>query len=374
MPAWNEAENIGEMIEILITQEFPKIKAEMSLLVVDNHSTDGTDKVVLEASKKYANVHLIEQKQSGLGWAYVAGMQYAIDNLQAGAILEMDADFQHPPRFVNAMVEAYLAGADYCIGSRYIEGGSIPSDWAASRKVVSYFGNLFIRLVLLNFKIHDLTTGFRLVRVCGVLDQIDLERLMALDHFAYKVDLLYQCLKLSKKTVEVPLQFAAREREKSKFNWKEMVATFTVAIRLGIKNKERFLKFAIVGGIGFVVNYVGLELLILVGLSTYLATLLATEAAIISNFIFNNFWTFKEKAIVKTSDVVIQFTKFNFASLVAVIVQPLIVAGASLLFGDTAIVHFLGLVFALVLVVVPYNYIVYNLFIWRTWKTPWMKK
>jgi len=374
MPAWNEADNIGEMIEVLITQEFPKIKAEMSLLVVDNHSNDGTDKVVLEASKKYANVHLIEQKKSGLGWAYVAGMQYAINNLHADAILEMDADFQHPPRFVRSMVETYLACADYCIGSRYIKGGSIPSNWAASRKVVSYFGNLFIRLVLLNFKIHDLTTGFCLVQVHGVLDQIDLEKLMALDHFAYKVDLLYQCLKLSRKTVEVPLQFAAREREKSKFNWKEMITTFTVAIRLGIKNKERFLKFAIVGGIGFVVNYVGLELLILVGLSTYLATLFATEAAIISNFIFNNFWTFKDKAIVKTSDVVIQFTKFNLASLVAVIVQPLIVTGASLLFGDTAIVHFLGLVFALVLVVVPYNYIVYNLFIWMTWKPPWTKK
>jgi dolichol-phosphate mannosyltransferase len=374
MPAWNEAENIKEMVDVLVNQEFPKINADMQLLVVDNHSKDGTDKIVEEAGKKYQNVHLIQQDKSGLGWAYVRGMQYAMDKLGADAVLEMDADFQHPPRFVKPMVEAYLSGADYCIGSRYIKGGSVPDQWATSRKAISFFGNLFIRLVLLNFKIHDLTTGFRLSRVRGVLDKINLEKLMDLDRFAYKVDLLYQCLKNSKNTVEVPLEFAARTKEQSKFNWKEMIATFSVAIVLGIKDKQRFLKFGIVGFTGFVVNYLGLELLKRAGLSTYFATLLATEAAIISNFIFNNIWTFKDKVITSVKDLVVQFAKFNFSSLFAVIVQPLIVAGAAKLFGDTSIIHFSALIFALVFVIVPYNYVVYNLFIWRTWKLPWAKK
>lgn len=373
MPVWNEEANVREMIKVLIDEEFPKINADMNLLIVDNHSNDGTDKIVEEASKKYKNVHLLQQQKSGLGWAYVSGMRHAMDNLHADAVLEMDGDFQHPPRFVKPMVDAYLAGADYCIGSRYVPGGSVPKEWAITRKAVSFFGNLYIRLVLLNFKVHDLTTGFRLSRVKGVLDKIDLEKLMDLDRFAYKVDLLYQCLKNSKKTVEVPLEFANRTKEKSKFNWKEMVETFKVATILGIKDKQRFIKFGIVGGTGFIVNYVGLELLKRVGLSTYLATLFATEAAIISNFIFNNIWTFKDKIITKVSDVIVQFVKFNFSSLFAVIVQPLIVAGAARIFGDTSIVRFAALVFALVIVVIPYNYVVYNLFIWKTWKLPWSK-
>lgn len=373
MPAWNEADNIKKMVSVLVNEEFPKIKADIYLLVVDNHSKDGTDKIVEEASKKYKNVGIIQQDRPGLGWAYVRGMQYAISDLHADAILEMDADFQHPPRFVKHMVDAYLDGADYCIGSRYVKDGSVPGEWALSRKAVSYLGNLYIRLVLLNFKIHDLTTGFRLARVKGVLDKIDLENLMDLDRFAYKVDLLYQCLKNSKKTVEVPLEFAPRTMEKSKFNWKEMMATFTVATILGIKDKQRFIKFGVVGFIGFVVNYVGLELLKRVGMSTYFATLLATEAAIVSNFIFNNIWTFKDKIITKVSDVVVQFIKFNVSSLFAVIVQPLIVAGAAILFGDNAKIHFLALIFALIFVIVPYNYVVYNLFIWHTWKLPWAK-
>jgi dolichol-phosphate mannosyltransferase len=373
MPVWNEAENIKEMISVLLTKEFPTIKAEMSLLIVDNHSEDGTEKVVAEASEKYKNVHIIQQDRPGLGWAYVRGMQHAMRELKADAILEMDGDFQHPTRFVKPMVDAYLEGADYCIGSRYIEGGSVPKEWALTRRAVSFFGNLFIRTVLVNFKIHDLTTGFRLTRVKGVLDQIELEKLRELNRFAYKVDLLYQSLKRSKKTVEVPLEFAARTKEKSKFNWKEMMATFKVAIILGIKDKIRFIKFGIVGFTGFVVNYIGLELLKKAGLSTYFAALIATELAIISNFIFNNIWTFKDKELKKISDIIVQFVKFNVSSLFAVIVQPLIVTGAAKLFGDTSLVRLLGLVFALIFVIVPYNYVVYNLFIWKTWKPPWKK-
>ena len=69
MPAWNEGENIGRMIEELVKKEFPKINADMHLLVVDNYSKDDTQKLVEEASKTYKNVHLIQQgKKSGLGF------------------------------------------------------------------------------------------------------------------------------------------------------------------------------------------------------------------------------------------------------------------------------------------------------------------
>ncbi|QQG42184.1 MAG: glycosyltransferase family 2 protein [Candidatus Woesebacteria bacterium] len=371
MPAYNEAQNVALMVHELFSKEFPKIDGvEMHLLVVDDFSPDGTGDVVKNLMKHHKNLHILQKEKEGLGWAYVRGMQYAMHKLHADAVLEMDADFQHPPRFVKPMVDAYLKGADYAIGSRYIKGGSVPSEWALSRKAVSFFGNLFIRTVLLNFKVHDLTTGFRLSRVKGVLDKIELEKLMDLDRFAYKVDLLYQCLKNSKKTVEVPLEFAARTKEKSKFNWKEMVATFTVAIILGIKDKQRFIKFGIVGGTGFVVNFLGLEILKRFGFTTFMATLLATEAAIISNFIFNNIWTFKDKVITKVSDIFVQFFKFNLSSLFAVIVQPFIVSGAVSIFGDTSLVRLGALLFALFAVVLPYNYIVYNVFIWRTWKIP----
>lgn len=374
MPALNEGSSVKEMINVLLKEEFPKIDAEMSILIIDNHSNDGETQIVEDFSKKYKNVHIVQQEGKGLGWAYVTGFNYAIKKLNADAVLEMDCDFQHPPRFVKPMVDAYLAGADYCIGSRYVKGGSIPKEWSFPRKFVSYFGNLFIRIVLIKPSIHDLTTGFRLSRVKGVLDKIDLPNLMELRRFAYKVDLMYQCLKNSKKTVEVPLEFATREKDISKFNPKEMISTFKVAIILGIKDKIRFIKFGIVGGTGFLVNYLGLELLKNVGLSTYFSTLVATELAIVSNFIFNNIWTFKDKELKRFSDIIPQFLKFNLASMFAVVVQPLVVTGVTKILGDTSLVRLGALLFALIVLVIPYNYVVYNMFIWKTWKAPWKKQ
>jgi dolichol-phosphate mannosyltransferase len=366
MPAWNEAQNITEMIKVLTGIEFPKIDADMHLLVVDNHSTDGMTKVVEDAAKKHKNVHIVQQVNKGLGWAYVTGMKHAMHTLKADAILEMDADFQHPPRFIKPMVDAYLNNADYCIGSRYIPGGSVPKEWALSRKFVSFFGNLFIRLALLNFKIHDLTTGFRLAKVDGVISKIDLDNLMELNRFAYKVDLLYQCLKLSKKTVEVPLEFASRTKEKSKFNYKEMISTFKVAIILGIKDKQRFIKFAFVGFTGFVVNFVLLRVLRFAGASEVIAWGVSTEGAIVSNFTLNNLWTFREKQISGIGQIIKKFFQFNLTSAGAIIIQLVTGPIGVRLVGVKY--DFLVLFFIVVFLVMPFNYFMYNFFIWRTWR------
>lgn len=158
------------------------------------------------------------------------------------ATIEMDADFQHDPKYVKDLVDAYMGGADYVIGSRYIKGGSIPAGWEFYRKAISFFGNFIARVILLLPKIHDLTTGFRLTRVKGVLDQIDLENLMELRRFAFKLDLLYKSIKLSKKTVEVPIAFAERTQETSKFNPKEITASYKVLFLLRYHESKRFLK------------------------------------------------------------------------------------------------------------------------------------
>ncbi len=370
MPAYKEAENIGPMIEELVGKEFPKIdNADMHLLVVndlppDGSADDGTGEIVKKAMEKYKNLHILEDKKQGLGWAYIRGFRYAMEKLNADAVMEMDADFQHPPRFVKDMVAAYLDGADYVIGSRYIKGGSVPAEWAFSRKAISYFGNLFIRLVLTKPGLHDLTTGFRLTRVKGVLEKIDLENLMEPHLFAHKVDLLYQSVKNAKKVTEVPLEFAARTKEKSKFNPKEMIGTFKVAIILGIRDKKRFIKFGIVGTSGYLVTAFSIHFLARTPLPEWAIWATATELAIINNFTFNNIWTFRDAEIKGFWHLVQKFLQFNLTSAGALVIQT--VAG-------TIGVYFLGpqyrqliLPFVTVGLVMPYNYLMYNLVIWRT--------
>lgn len=373
MPAWNEEDNIRKMIDELVDKEFPKInKAEMHLLVVDNYSKDKTAKIVEEASKTRNNVKVIQQgKKSGLGWAYITGMKYAVKELKADAVMEMDADFQHPPKFVKPMVEAYLDGAEYVIGSRYIPGGSIPKEWAFFRKFVSFMGNLYIRIVLVKPRLHDLTTGFRLTKVKGVLDKINLDNLMEPHRFAYKVDLLYQSVKNAKKTIEVPLEFAPRTQEKSKFDTKEMIATFKVATILGIKDKQRFIKFGTVGFIGYLVNASGLFFFSRFDIPEWAIWAAATEIAIISNFILNNLWTFKQEKITGIGKLLSKFVQFNLTSTGALIIQTVAGTLAVSFFGEQY--RQLYLPFIIVLLVLPYNYFMYNAVIWKTWKMPWQK-
>lgn len=370
MPTYNEAKNIKRMLDELVGGEFPKIRnADMHLLVVDGNSPDGTGEIVEQAARKNSKVHLLREKEKrGLGWAYIEGMKYAMDKLEADAVMEMDADFQHPPKYVKDMVAAYLDGADYVIGSRYIPGGSIPSDWAIYRKAISFFGNLFIRIVLFQPKIHDLTTGFRLTRVGGVLDKIKLETLMEPRRFAYKVDLLYRSINLSKKTVEVPFHFAPRTEEKSKFSMEEMIATFKVAILLRLRASKRFIKFGTVGSIGYVINASGLEIFYRLGLPPSIAAALGAEMAIISNFTLNNLWTFKENKITKGVKLLSKFLQFNLTSAGAVLLQAIVVGAGTHFFGDET--RQIMLIIAIGFFVVPYNYTMYNVFIWKTWKVP----
>ncbi len=369
MAAWNEAENIKRMINTLFDEVFPKIHADMHLLVADNKSTDGMTEIVEGEMKKRGNLHIVQQgEKKGLGNAYVAGFKYAVNELHADAVMEMDADGQHPPEFVKPMVDAYLAGGDYIIGSRYIPGGSIPKEWGFFRKLVSFFGNLFIRMVLLKPKIHDLTTGFRLTRVKGVLDKIDLDNLMERERFAYKVDLLYQSIKNAKKTVEVPLEFKPRVTDKSKFNTKEMISTFKVAIILGIKDKQRFIKFGVVGFVGYLVNAVFLKILTVANVPGFFAWSLPVELAIISNFTLNNLWTFKTEKIKGLINIIKKFLAFNGTSLGALLIQTIAGNIGDKLLGIDK--RQILLPFIILVLVLPYNYFMYNAVIWRTWKLP----
>lgn len=372
MAAWNEAQNIKRMIDTLFDEVFPKIDAEMHLLIADNHSTDGMIALVEEEMKKRENLHIVQQVGKGLGNAYITGFKYAVDKLGADAVMEMDADGQHPPEFVKPMVEAYLNGAEYVIGSRYVPGGSIPKEWAFFRKFVSFFGNFYIRLVLLKPSIHDLTTGFRLTKVKGVLENIDLDNLMEKERFAYKVDLLYQSIKNAKKTVEVPLEFKPRTTDKSKFNTKETIATLKVATILGIKDKQRFIKFGTVGFVGYIVNAIGLEVFARLTFPEWGIWASATELAIISNFILNNIWTFKAEKITGVSQLLRKFLQFNGTSVGALVIQAVFGSLGVIVFGPQS--RQILLPFIILFLVLPYNYFMYNAVIWKTWKLPFLEK
>ena len=241
IPTYNEKVNIKNLIPVLQTEVFPKIKGhEMSILVADDGSPDGTQGVVEGFVKEYKNVHLLEGKKEGLGKAYARAMRYAMDILHADAVLEFDADFQHDPHDIPRLIAALDKGADYVIGSRYIKGGQIPKEWGLDRKLKSRFGGLFARYMFLMLNIHDMTSGFKLTKT-SFLSKVDLEHLFSYN-YAYKMHILHDVVRLGARVKEVPIIFYERTSGKSKMDTNDIVDSLLVVIRLTLTDKD--------GGIG----------------------------------------------------------------------------------------------------------------------------
>ena len=368
------------MLDHLFTKTFPAIKDwDCQILVVDDTSPDGTYKVVQEKQKKYANLFLsLSAKKSGIGGAYVRGFRYAMQELKADVVIEFDGDFQHPPETIPLMLNQIAEGYDYVLGSRKIRGGSNPKGWGFKRLFFSEFGGFVARFVMffptkIFFAITDPTTGLKASRVKNFVDTMDMDHLYSRS-FGYKLEFLYKMIKLGAKTKEVPLKFYARTAGESKIEPQTAKDIFRTVflLRWHDPTTQKFMKFGCIGLFGFVINKVGLDIFAkllssvinVVGIRNTVANALAAEISIISNFIFNNLWTFKNEKLVWGSKLVKKFTTFNLSSVVSGIVLPSLVIGlGTQIFGDQY--RFLFLIIAVFFITVPLNWFIYNLVIWK---------
>lgn len=234
IPTYNERENIGKMIEILENKIFPKIKKyKMSILIVDDNSPDGTSDIVLRKMKKYNNISICRDRKKGLGKAFKRGIRFAIIKMKATAIIKMDADFQHDPKYVLDLVNEYNKGNDYIIGSRFIEGGEIPKNWSFYRKFLSKYGGLCSRIILFFPHINivkDLSSGLKLVSVENVLNKIDLSKILS--GFYYTTQLIYQAFNQGIRIKEIPIKFKLREKGKTKMSFSNIPLTLKTLILL----------------------------------------------------------------------------------------------------------------------------------------------
>lgn len=221
LPTYNEAENIEDFLNAIYSV-IPQIEGcEINTLVVDDNSPDGTANIVKSLQETNPNIHLLENNTRGLGRAYRAGFKYAIDNLGAEVLIEMDSDFSHSPEKLKEILPPIKDGYDFVIGSRYIKGGSIPANWALIRKMNSKYGNIFARFIAGLMQVKDCTSGFRAIKA-DYIKQIDLEHLNV-NGYAFQMNILFECAKLGAKTYEIPIDFIDRVKGKSKLSIKDVI-------------------------------------------------------------------------------------------------------------------------------------------------------
>ncbi len=233
IPTYNEKENLPLLVQRL--QALPL--KDLSILVIDDNSPDGTGVLADELAAKYPGQISVMHRQGklGLGTAYIAGFKQLIKT-GVDYIVQMDADFSHEPEKIVEFVSA-VEGYGVVFGSRYIPGGSLDTSWPFWRKALSGFGNAYAR-VILGMPVKDLTGGFRLWRR-ETLEAIPLDDVRS-NGYVFQVEMAYLTSKLGFKIKEVPIYFAERKLGKSKMNLSIQVEA---ALRVwGLLSRHRGVK------------------------------------------------------------------------------------------------------------------------------------
>lgn len=210
IPTYNEKENIENIINAVFA-----LPVMFDVLIIDDNSPDGTAAIVERMQKQWdGRLHLLKRSgKLGLGTAYIMGFKWCL-NAGYEFIIEMDADFSHPPKKLLELRQACLDGADVAIGSRYVSGVNVVN-WPMGRVIMSYYASAYVRIVT-GMNVRDTTAGFVCYRR-NVLEAIDLDKIR-FKGYAFQIEMKFTTFKMGCRIKEVPIIFVNRVLGTSKMN------------------------------------------------------------------------------------------------------------------------------------------------------------
>lgn len=214
IPTFNEANNLPGLVAELLALGIPGL----SVLIVDDNSPDGTGKVADTLAERFPGVVRVRHRptRAGLGRAYVDGFRQALA-LGGDYIVQMDADFSHPPAKIPEMLEKIRdQGYGVVVGSRYVAGGRLDERWGWWRRFLSWWANEVWARQILHLRTRDITAGFKCWRRQMLLD-IGLDRIQS-NGYAFQVEMTYLAEQLGYSILEIPIYFEDRRIGKSKMS------------------------------------------------------------------------------------------------------------------------------------------------------------
>ena len=209
IPTYNEADNVRSMTQALLALALPT----SDILIVDDESPDGTGRIAAELVAQHPEQVNVMHRTGlrGLGRAYIDGFRWALDH-GAEAIVQMDCDFSHAPDDVPRLL-SHLPGYDLVIGSRYVEGGEVDEDWELGRVFLSWWANLYSR-VILGCQVRDITAGFKAWRR-ETLEGLNLDEIHS-QGYVFQVEMAFVAERLGYRVLEIPIYFEDRRIGESK--------------------------------------------------------------------------------------------------------------------------------------------------------------
>ena len=333
IPTYNERENIPNIIAILdelLEQAIPK---DYELIVVDDNSPDGTWEIAQSLLPKYPQLRVMRRiRERGLSSAVIRGWQAA-----TGRVLGViDGDLQHPPQVLVQLLNAIDQGADLAVASRHVEGGGV-SSWSFIRRFLSRGAQLLGLVILPGVigRVSDPMSGYFVVRRSAITQA-------SLNPLGYKI--LIEVLGRGKieQIAEVGYVFQERLQGKSKVTSKQYIDYLRHLVRLRISTGRvgrwsqrlgfplgRFVRFGAVGLTGVFVDMLLLYLLSdpsTLGWGLTRSKVIASEVAILNNFLWNDNWTFGDISSTQRGwrPWLKRLLKFNLICLAGLVINVLV--------------------------------------------------
>ncbi len=288
IPTYNESQNIEKIISLLSQQLDQALSEAYELIVVDDNSADKTWEIAAALIPRYPQLRVMRRvEEKGLSTAVIRGWQAA-----RGEVLGViDADLQHPPELLLKLWGEIQRGGDLAVASRHVEGGGV-SDWSAIRRFLSRGAQTLGLIILPEVigRVSDPMSGYFMVRRSCIAER-------TMSPLGYKILIEVIARGRVPWIGEVGYVFQERQEGESKVTWKQYVdyLRHLLRLRLSLGPIARFFRFGIVGFSGVFVDMVILYLLsdpTTLGWPLTRSKIIASEFAIINNFLWNDFWTF----------------------------------------------------------------------------------
>jgi dolichol-phosphate mannosyltransferase len=289
LPTFNERDNVEPLIARL---EEVLAGTEWEAIFVDDDSRDGTAEHVRAIARRKPYIRCVQRLgRRGLSTACIEGVLAS----SAPFLAVMDADLQHDETLLPRMLEMLKSSAlDIVIGSRYAAGGGVGA-WDLSRARISDLATRLSRLVV-KAELSDPMSGFFMIR--RPVFEAALRDLSG-QGFKILID-LFASSPRPLAFAELPYQFRLRRHGESKLDtlvaWEYLQLLLDKLI--GHLVPVRFALFAMIGGLGLVVHLAVLGLVLkFLGVDFTLAQSVATVTAMTSNFLLNNWFTYRDRRL-----------------------------------------------------------------------------
>lgn len=229
VPTYNERENLEPLAARVLALPTP-----VDLLIVDDHSPDGTGQVADTLAARHPAIHVLHRPgKEGLGRAYCAGFAWALAR-HYEFIFEMDGDFSHNPDDIPRFLAA-AQDADLVLGSRYAQGIRV-INWPLSRLLLSLGAAWYVRAIT-GMPFSDPTGGFKCFRRRALLT-VDLAQVRS-NGYSFQIELTHKIWRQGLRVVEVPIIFTDRFQGTSKMSRKIVWEALWMVWRLWFQNGLR---------------------------------------------------------------------------------------------------------------------------------------